>query len=440
MEYVPSAYPSADAFSDQPTTPTQADLLAANTELFSHAAAIPFANRVRYLFGDSRPEGEGVPLDSIAERLGKSTCSLHSLVRDLRAPDEQYFTDENLPLQLSPVMALVVSEEHRWREEYDKTAQEVTAPQIAAMFDVTVDHIENLMHKIGIEPRITGQGTFGAANYYPKELLYRVRAEIMMFPTVHENRSSRAQVVRELGCTANWFNARIGDDADPDLMRDESSVHVDVYYAQPFTNRLRQEWAELHATAEDASTTWTKNDIAVALGRDMGWVNREIRAYTRQKITLLGKNGRPYDHYRDNVFQELQALSEKAKNTPVMQDGQATLTQLVRPLGMTETTAEPILKSLGITPIERRATTSERILNVYGIDVREALVNGLIDIRQKSYDTLVQAVDDARSGKQVTYNGKRIDLKEAKMQLGQAKKRLLAALKIGEQYRELKAA
>jgi hypothetical protein len=162
--------------------------------------------------------------------------------------------------------------------------------------------------------------------------------------------------------------------------------------------------------------------------------------YVGLKVTQYNENGRPYDYYPDVVFQVLKKHSEKIKNTPVIEEGQVTLTQLVRPLGMTETTAAPVLKSLGVESVERRALKSERILNVYSVGIQEALVNRMRDMREGSYNILAKTVATLESGRAAEYEGKVINLKVARWKLGLAKKKLDLAIKNQQRFSEKKAA
>lgn len=439
MEHSSRLYPLAEAVCAQPVD-ARSDLLAANIELFCHTSAIPFHNRLRFLVGDNTLSYSWTALDELAAKHGTEEYVMHSIVDELNVPDDMCALEAGMAY-VSPSLSVVVSEECQWRQKYTQIKDEVTAPQMATLFGVTVDYIETIMKKSGVAPRVRGQGTMGAVYYYPKELLYRARAEIMMFPPAQEGRQTRAQIIGKIGCTHEWIKGRIDDaDADPDLMREGSNAHVDVYYAKPFVERLETERATLRPQPDDGEKKWTKNEIAIALGRHMGWVDRELRVYTSQKIMQYGKNGRPYAHYGDGVFQELHALSEKIKHTPVIREGEVTLTQLVRPLGITETTAEPIIQAMGVVPAERRASTSERILRVYDVALQEALVNGLKEKREKNLKNLGLLITTLQSGGRAVYEGEVVDLTAVRAKLGPAKKKLNAANKIWQRYYEAKAA
>jgi rubrerythrin len=212
MERVSFSCPGTEVALEQSTVTNEPDdLLAANIELFCHAS-VPFSNRSRYLFGDNMPDNDWVPLLAVAKKVGEDPFTVYDLIDDLHVPENHRYIGDDSILQLSAATVVVVREEYRWRQMYEETAEEVTAPQIAALFETSIDHIENLMQRIGVAPRIVNEGTFGTAYLYPKELLHRVRAEVMMFPVAHESRKTRAQIIGELGCGYNWINRRIDND------------------------------------------------------------------------------------------------------------------------------------------------------------------------------------------------------------------------------------
>ncbi len=426
--------PSDEALTQEVHADEPEDLLTANIELFCHASAIPFQNRLRYLVGDKPPSYTWVPLDEIASKLGTNEETLEDIIFEMHVPEELCNKDADEVIHLSADVDVVLSDEYKWRQKYAETDNFVTAPQIADIFGMKVDFIEALMKKIGIPPIKIRPDTKTAIYFYPKELLFRVRSEIITFPIVRDGRKNKAQVADELGVRRNWIESRMGEDADPDLMRTESNWRVLEYYSDIFINRLKNEKDTLSSQNDASTVTYPKSQIIKLLGMDRDWIDRELLGYITKKKTKVDLYGKSYDEYPESVFLKLQALTEKIRHAPIATEEEVGLTKLVTPIGIGNATAELILTSLGVVPVKKRLPYKERLIDVYNVDLRPAIVDGLVELREQRYVDLVRVISRLEADGEALKSVKRAELKKLKLQASNAKMRLNDAYKIWQRF------
>lgn len=361
---------------DRSVAPTQEQLLEAHVEFFGHASAIPVRNRLRYLIGDDRPSYGHTEVDELVGKLGIDIDELQTIVNEMNVPYEMIAFDEESNASFAPGLDAVITEEIMWRKAYVEIDEFVSIRHAADIFNIKFNTTEKLLSSYGVDPQRAHNGD-NQIRLYPKQLLYRLRADIMMFPPPRNNKTI-PQIIGAVGCGREWAEARIGDKFVPDLMRSPSGQIRD-YYPAAFEDHVRSNY---DVFTKDTVTLRTRRQIADELNRDEQWVKARLIRYYRNHQAGL-KRGAERTLYDDNAFQSLRHESEYQRNLPVISSSEVTLEELTQAISTTYETAERVLKKIGIQPYERQSASNGKIVKAYDISVKETLARAIIEDREQ---------------------------------------------------------
>lgn len=365
----------------EPTTPTQEQLLGANIELFAHASAIPLRNRLRYLVGDEamlKNSHRYVELDELAVKLGTYPEDLVMILLDLGVTFEMMRMDEFDNLAIAPGLDAVVTDEFNWRKAYDALPREVLLFEITALFGITYNLAERIIKTTGLTPRyIKDKGGAPQEKYYPREILHRIRAEIMMFPPARQWKTLPA-IIKEIGCGEDWAKRRRGAEFVPELMRTPRGL-VAEHYPPEFEQYLQQEH-DKYTEAEIGLLTVSQ--LADRLGRDRAWVEVRLMRYHRER-QVHTRYGKQHTFYSKEVFRALDQESKAQRNLPVATEDEETINELRLILKVDRTTVERALGRLGIDFAVRRSANTGKVVQTYSKSIRGSVARAVIAEREE---------------------------------------------------------
>lgn len=359
--------------------PSQQQLLEANIELFAHPSAIPLQNRLRFLISDDRREHTTYRFTDIEEIAARNNCyaeDLIAIILDLHVPTDQLRAEGLEHLLVASTLEAVLIEELSWRKTYEDLPEEVNANEMVNIFNVGRVLINNVLDSIGIEPRrVPHGGPARYAEYYPKQLLYRVRAEIMMFPPARKNVTIH-HLAKKIGSSSRWAAANIGEEFPSDLMR-SSIGRVGEHFPPAAQLQLDQR----HNNApEDAGVLRNDWQIAAELDRTIEWVRYRLPKQGSGVYTNI-RNGIERVEYDEQIFAVLSKKSEALRKIPLISHDEAVLKKLIEPLDTTEATAARVLRQYGFKPLKRRNARSSKEFNAYSMSIQIPLAQALIDDR-----------------------------------------------------------
>ncbi len=378
--------------------PNQEQLLEANEELFCDPSAIPVRTRLRYLVEDDPDPAKHhiddfLELDELASSLDLTEDEFSQVLDDLNIPEEFMPKDNFGNFVLMPGMNIVVKEELAWREFYDSIEQ-ATIPQIAAYFDVSGKNIRNIIERTGLAPMYKKPGRW----YYPKQVAYRVRAEMMMFPPARDNQSA-GQLKDITGESLDWLEPRLNAeyydvDLNPetpnlaeyggDLMRG-SSNRILTHYGRQLVALIVKD-AKKHQYQEENSKT--VGEVARILGRDYEWVR------TR---TFKAKDDIAYGRVGVDEERRLRLESDWQRNLEPFSADEMTCKQVAKSLGVWYTVVDEVCVNIGLTPNLRR-TANNRVVDAYTPEDRLQIAEGVC----AKYEATIKRFEDELSSQRLS--------------------------------------
>lgn len=413
-------------------TPSQEELLKANEELFCHTSAIPVQNRLRYLVeNDPDPKKyhqiDYTDADELAFLLGKTEEEIFKLIDDLNVPEGILQKDKFNCSVLMPGMREVIEEEVTWRESYSLLEDEVSSYEIARAVGASEHFTRQVIQRTGILPQ-PKPGRENRGRYYPKQLAYRVRAELMTFPPARDNKNldDLKEISRR---SVPWLTPRLDpefygvtpglsdkDAADfaADFMRNKNNK-VLIHFGKGIVELIRKD-AERQREIESTSTS--VKQAAKKLDRDSAWV----RARTR-KPDWDQNHGR----VRPDEEKRLHAESEWQRNLPPFAEGEMTTRQIAKLFGVGGSMVETAAGVMRVEPKQRK-TKNNRVAGVYDADDRLLIAQGICDWHKSQVKKLESSLTDLR----LTNEGKRLK----RINLARQQKLYHAAVELYEKLAE----
>lgn len=380
------------------TPPNQEQLLEANEELFCRPSAIPVRTRLRYLVENDRDPAkyhidDFLELDEFAASIGQTEDEIFIILRELNVPQDMMPRDSFGNFMLMPGMDIVIKEELAWREFYDGM-DEMSVPFLAGYFGFSDRSIRTMIKRTGIEPKVLNNGVLR----YPKQLAYRVRAELMMFPPARDNKSAN-QLADTTGKSGPWLDSRLDAefydvDLNPgtphlaeyggDLMRNKNNKII-THYGRPLVALIVEDAKKQKFREENSKAV---KETARDIGRDYAWVK------TR---TLKAKTDVAHGRVRVDEQQRLQVESDRQRNLEPFSADEMTIKQVAKSLGVGSETVDEVCANIGLRPNQRR-TKNNRIANAYITNDQLQIAEGVC----KKYTSSIKKLEDELSSQRLS--------------------------------------